>query len=248
MNKSFRGKELRKRTSRKINKTNEHELKKEESFTKDDCLHIQAQHMGTPKKEQKTLPKHHQCQRQGHVIIQVLTKCQKILTLNPLTPGVNVALVPTRWPNVLNQVPTYVSKTIYLISHIFSLPAFVSPPSHTQFPRLTHGPKFLAIVSYCSQSLRNGLRVFGTGALEERRRSSERASEGGPSKKLVRAREGDREGNMESRYSSTGKASEAAVKTIEAHFVNADAALQVVCYPFVLCSVCSPMRSINLLP
>ncbi|KAH9565501.1 hypothetical protein CY35_04G081700 [Sphagnum magellanicum] len=33
---------------------------------------------------------------------------------------------------------------------------------------------------------------------------------------------------MESRYSSTGKASEAAVKTIEAHFVNADAALQLV--------------------
>jgi hypothetical protein len=54
---------------------------------------------------------------------------------------------------------------------------------------------------------------------------------------------------MESRYSSTGKASEAAVKTIEAHFVNADAALQVVvCYPFVLCSVFAPMRSINLLP
>jgi hypothetical protein len=53
---------------------------------------------------------------------------------------------------------------------------------------------------------------------------------------------------MESRYSSTGKASEAAVKAIEAHFVNADAALQVVCYPFVLCSVCAPMRSINLLP
>jgi hypothetical protein len=112
--------------------------------------------------------------------------------------------------------------------------AFVSPSSHTQFPRLNHGPKFLTIVCYCSQSIRNRLRVFGTTALEERRRSSERASERGPSKKLVSAREGDRERNMESRYNSNGKASEAAVKTIEAHFVNADAALQVVCYPFVL--------------